>query len=193
MRVSTDQVCAPDFPQNAEWINTVPLTLDDCISNGPVLVEFWDFARVNSLRTLAYMEQWHARYAPLGATVVGIHSPGFSVSGDDDSVRAAVERLGVKRPVLLDSHFTQWHDYGNKGWPARYLWGPKGHMRYWHYGEGDYAECEAALQDALREFGYEGDLPDVLPPIRPEDATGATMAAQTADIALPADRERVST
>ena len=28
-----------------------------------VLVEFWDFARVNSLRTLPYLKAWHERYA----------------------------------------------------------------------------------------------------------------------------------
>ena len=29
----------------------------------PVLVEFWDFCRVNSLRTLPYVKAWHERYA----------------------------------------------------------------------------------------------------------------------------------
>ncbi len=191
MKLESDQVVAPPFPEDGEWINTEPLVLKDCIARGPLLVEFWDFARVNSLRTMPYMEEWHRRYAPLGATVLGIHAPGFSLSADQDAVRAAVRRLGVERPVLLDSEYQQWHDYGNKGWPARYLWGPKGHVRYWHYGEGEYAECELALQAALREFGCEADLPGAMAPLRPEDAPGAALRAQTADVALPGDRERV--
>ena len=32
----------------------------------PVLVEFWDFCRVNSLRTLPYLKAWHERYAATG-------------------------------------------------------------------------------------------------------------------------------
>ena len=32
----------------------------------PVLVEFWDFCRANSLRTLPYVKAWHERYAAAG-------------------------------------------------------------------------------------------------------------------------------
>lgn len=191
MRIESEQVVAPAFPGEAEWINSEPLELKECVARGPLLVEFWDFARVNSLRTLAYMEEWQRRYAPLGASVVGIHSPGFSLSADGDAVRSAVTRLGVERPVVLDPDYRQWHDYGNKGWPARYLWGPKGHMRYWHYGEGDYLECELALQAALQEFGCDTELPAPMDPVRPEDAPEARFEPQTADLALPADRARV--
>ena len=35
----------------------------------PVLVEFWDFCRVNSLRTLPYLRAWHERYADAGLRV----------------------------------------------------------------------------------------------------------------------------
>lgn len=191
MRLESDQVVAPPFPDGAAWINTAPLRLEECVVRGPLLVEFWDFARVNSLRTLPYMEEWHRRYSALGATILGIHTPGYSLSADEEAVRAAVQRLGVERPVLLDSQYQQWHDYGNKGWPARYLWGPKGHMRYWHYGEGEYEACELALQSALREFGCAAELPGPVAPLRPEDAPGAALPAQTADIALPGDSERV--
>ncbi len=192
MRVESDEIYAPPFPRDATWINCDPLDLRELIERGPVLVEFWDFARVNSLRTLPYMELWHARYAPLGVSVIGVHTPGFSLSADTDSVRQAVRRLGVARPVVIDDEYAIWQEYGNKGWPARYLWGPRGHIRYWHYGEGDYEACELALQDALREFGHEGSLPEPLAPLRPEDAPGAVMQPQTADIVLPADAERVS-
>ena len=32
-----------------------------------MLVEFWDFARVHSLRTLPYLRAWHERYAEPGS------------------------------------------------------------------------------------------------------------------------------
>ena len=35
----------------------------------PVLVEFWDFCRPNSLRTQPYVKAWHARYAAAGLRV----------------------------------------------------------------------------------------------------------------------------
>ena len=53
-----------------------PLLMDD-LRGRPVLLEFWDFCRPNSLRTLPYLKAWHARYAAAGLVVVSVHSPGF--------------------------------------------------------------------------------------------------------------------
>jgi hypothetical protein len=191
MRIDEDQIVAPDFPPDAVWVNREAPKTDDLLRAGPVLVEFWDFARVNSLRTLPYMEEWHRRYSPFGASVIGVHAPGYTFGGDDEVVREAIARLGVERPVLLDGGFVHWRDYGNQGWPARYLWSKGGWLRYWHYGEGDYLDCELAIQDALAEYGVEAEMPEPMEPLRPEDAPGVELPAQTADVALPADRERV--
>ena len=51
-----------------------------------VLVEFWDFCRVNSLRTQPYVTAWHERYREDGLRVVGVHSGGFPPSEDTDEV-----------------------------------------------------------------------------------------------------------
>jgi hypothetical protein len=54
-----------------------------------------------------------------------------------------------------------------------------------HYGEGDYVGTEEAIGDCL-------DVEvDPLEPLRPEDAPGVLLEPQTADIALPGDRERL--
>ena len=68
------------------------------MGRGAVLVEFWDFARVNSLRTMPYLKAWHERYADAGLRVIGIHSPGYSFGRDRDTVARAVERLEVALP-----------------------------------------------------------------------------------------------
>lgn len=191
-RIDDDRVIAPDLPLDAVWLNSEPTKVDDLLRNGPLLVEFWDFARVNSLRTLPYMEEWHRRYGPLGATIIGVHTPGYTLGGDDEVVREAIERLGVRRPVILDPAYKIWLDYGNQGWPARYLWGKGGWLRYWHYGEGDYLDCERAIQESLREHGHDGPLPEPMAALRPEDEPGVQLPAQTADIALPKENDRVA-
>ena len=43
----------------------------------PMLVEFWDFCRPSSLRTLPYVKAWHERYARGGLRVIGVHCPGL--------------------------------------------------------------------------------------------------------------------
>jgi hypothetical protein len=97
----------------------------------------------------------------------------------------------VKHPVVLDPNLELWRAYGNKGWPGRYLFDRRGVLRYIHYGEGDYLECEQTIQELLLEIDDELDLPAPLDPIRPEDASGVVLEPQTADIVLPRERDRL--
>src|SRR5690606_22002273 len=68
----------PEIPQGLEWINVAFIKMDGLVGRACPLVEFWDFARINSLRTLPYMKAWHERYHEHGLRVIGIHSPGYS-------------------------------------------------------------------------------------------------------------------
>jgi AhpC/TSA family len=174
-----------------EWLNVAFLRMDRQLGRHAALVEFWDFARVNSLRTQPYLSAWHERYADAGLQVIGVHSPGYSFGRETAVVARAAERLGIDYPVLLDPRLEVWRLYGNRGWPGRYLFDRKGLLRFVHYGEGEYLETELAIQDCLREIDPEAELPAPLEPLRPEDAPGVLLAPQTADIALPRDRERL--
>src|SRR4051812_4686106 len=144
-----------------------------------VLVEFWDFCRPSSLRTLPYVRAWHERYADAGLRVIGVHTPGFEPSRSEDAVRAAVARLEIEHPVCIDADLLVWDLYGNRGWPARYLFNQDGLLHDFHHGEGGYAETELAIGELL------GIDVDPLEPVRPEDDPDATIAAQTADQAGP--------
>lgn len=191
MRTPDDSALhAPEFPPKMRWLNVSLLRMDQQIGR-PVLVEFWDFARINSRRTMPYVRAWHERYSELGLRVIGVHTPGYSFGRDDEVVAAAVEQLGVTWPVVLDPDLIVWHTYGNKGWPARYLFDAGGLLRYVHYGEGDYAAAEEAIQELLMTQAPDLELPPPLAPVRPEDAPGVMLEPQTADIVLPGDAERV--
>ena len=175
MRPPADfDLIAPPFPNQAEWVNVATLRMDQQAGR-PVLVEFWDFCRVNSLRTLPYLKEWHARYAADGLRVVGVHTAGFEPSQDPDAVRAAVERLGISYPVLIDAEFETWNAYGIEGWPSRYLWDGEGRLVDFQIGEGGYEETERAIQTLL------GVSRDVMDPVRPSDAPGVLLPPQTDD------------
>jgi hypothetical protein len=184
-----EDIAAPEFPKALDWVNVAFLRMDRLMGRHAVLVEFWDFARINSLRTLPYLVAWHERYP--GLRVIAVQSPGYSFGRDPEVARAALEKLDVPFPVALDVHHAVWRLYGNRGWPGRYVFDRRGILTYFHYGEGDYDGTELAVQEALREIDPDAELPAPLDPIRPEDAPGALMEAQTADIALPADRGRL--
>jgi thiol-disulfide isomerase/thioredoxin len=174
VRAPPGAIAAPPFPRGLTWLNIAALRMDQQRGR-PVLVEFWDFCRVNSLRTMPYLKAWHERYAGGGLRVVGVHAGGFEPARDPENVRAAVERLGVPYPVVIDERLELWDMYGNEGWPARYLWDADHALFSLHYGEGAYEETEREIQELL------GVEREPLAPLRPEDAPGALLPAQTAD------------
>jgi hypothetical protein len=182
---------APEFPPELEWMNVAFLRMAKQIRRHAVLVEFWDFARVNSLRTLPYIKAWHERYADAGLRVITVQAPGYSFGRDMEVARAAIEKLGLENPVAFDTDFKLWRTYGNKGWPGRYLFDRRGLLRYIHYGEGDYLECEEVIRELLAEIEDQPELPDPIGTLRPEDEPGAVFEPQTADIVLPSERDRL--
>jgi hypothetical protein len=188
-----NEAYAPEFPQELTWVNVAFLRMAQQIGR-PILVEFFDSARVNSHRTLPYMRAWHERYEKRGLLrVIGVHSPAYSFGKDADVATAAIEQMDVPYAVVLDPDFAVWREFGNRGWPARYIFDRRGVLRFVHWGEGEYEESERVLQELIAETDPEGEveLPALLEPLRPEDAPEAQMDPQTADVALPADAERV--
>jgi hypothetical protein len=194
LRAPIDTIAAPSFLTHLKWVNVATVRMDKQLGN-PVLVEFWDCCRANSMRTLPYLKEWYRRYAaptpslsssaspsPSASQaeipalrVVGIHSPGFEAAHDREEVRAAVTRLGIEYPVLVDPDLEMWDVYENRGWPARYLFDGQGMLRHYHYGEGAYGETELAIQELL------GVERDPLAPLRPEDVEGAELVAPSAE------------
>ena len=174
MRAPVDHIAAPPFPRDLDWVNSGPQQLE---SGRAMLVEFWDFCRPQSIRTLPYVKAWDERYPEL--RVIGVHAAGFPPSRDPDAVRAAVERLEIAYPVAIDAAYEVWKLYGNRGWPARYLFDQRSMLLHYHYGEGGYDETEQAIQELL---GTERPL---LEPLRPEEAPDARLELQSDDVEGP--------
>lgn len=176
MRVNTE-IPAPPFPVKLPWVNVASLRMDKQRGR-PVLVEFWDFLRVPSLRTLPYLKAWHDRYgqSPTGLRVVSVHCGGHPASQDEASIRQAIARLGVEHAVLIDSEFELWQQYDNPGWPARYLFDPDGMLVEVHHGEGGYLETEAVIRELLADDGDDVGLQ------RAEDDPDALIVVPTADV-----------
>lgn len=194
MRLPPDnEAYAPEFPKDLTWIGVAFLRMAQQIGR-PILVEFFDSARINSYRTLPYMRAWHERYETPGLLrVIGVHSPAYSFGRDPAVAVAAIERMDIPYAVVLDPDFAVWREYGNRGWPARYIFDRRGVLRFVHWGEGEYQESELVIHELIAETDPEGEveLPPLLKPLRPEDAPDAQMEPQTADVTLPEDAARV--
>jgi hypothetical protein len=166
----------PPFVPRTVWVGAEPPPVERICARGPLLVHFIDVAHFSSVRTLPYLHAWYERYRERGLTVLAVNSPRFSFTGDPGKLAAASARLGLPFSVAADSSYATWHDYGCEGWPSLFLWGRGGALRWYHFGEGEYAGTEEAIQ---AELGGEGELPEVLPPLRAADAPGALVARPT--------------
>ena len=176
-------IAAPELPGRVRWLNAAePPAMAELTAAGPVLVHFLDFAQLNSVRALPYLLEWRRRYEPHGLRMLGIHSPRFRFTGTSAALDAGIETLGIEHPVAEDSGYAIWHDYGCKGWPSLFLWARGGALAWVHFGEGEYAATEEAIQEELRADDVTTALPDPLRPIRPSDAPGALVAPPSAEL-----------
>ena len=141
---------APDFAGIAGWVNSAPLTMKE-LRGKVVLIDFWTYSCINCLRTLPHVEAWDRMYRKDGLVIVGVHTPEFAFEHVPSNVRSAVKRLGVRYPVALDNEYGTWNAYGNQYWPAEYLIDRKGHVRYAHFGEGEYDVTEESIRSLLGE------------------------------------------
>jgi len=146
---------APEFVETQRWFNTPgdrPLTMRG-LRGRVVLIDFWTYSCINCLRTLPYLKAWDARYRRDGLTIVGVHTPEFPFEHEASNVAEAIERNGLRYPVVQDNNYGTWNAYGNQYWPAEYFIDPKGKVRFVDFGEGSYKRKEEVIRELLAEAG----------------------------------------
>jgi hypothetical protein len=172
-----DNIAAPDLPAGITWIGEAPESMPAATAGGPALVHFFDFAQLNSVRTLPYLAEWERRYRDQGVTVLGVQAPRFPFGADPEVVAAGLKELGVEFPVAIDGERQLWQSYGCEGWPSLF-----GALGWFHFGEGEYLGTEEAIQAELREMDALRELPAPMAPLRASDGPGARVMAPTPEI-----------
>ena len=169
----------PPLRGAVEWLNSKPLDAED-LRGKVVLVDFWTFTCINWRRTLPYLRAWQAKYQQSGLVIVGIHTPEFSFEHDVPSVQRQVRAMKIDYPIAIDSNYRIWQAFDNQYWPALYLIDAQGHIRHRRFGEGEYEQSEAVLQQLLREGGHDVNASHVTP-----DIDGAELPADLRNLRTP--------
>jgi thiol-disulfide isomerase/thioredoxin len=145
------RVRAPEL-RGRNWLNTggKALTLRD-LRGKIVLLDFWTFCCINCLHVLDELRPLEEKYGDV-LVVIGVHSPKFQHERDPDALAAAVERYGVRHPVLDDADMTMWQQYAAKAWPTLAVVDQTGYLVASMAGEG-HAEGLSRLIDELVEQG----------------------------------------
>ncbi|HIC7211545.1 cytochrome c biogenesis protein DipZ [Burkholderia stabilis] len=173
----------PSLDGAVQWLNSPPLSAAG-LRGKVVLVDFWTYSCINCLRTLPYTNAWARKYAPYGLVVIGVHAPEFAFERDIGNVKKAVHDLGIDYPVAIDNGYSIWRAFGNEYWPAHYFVDAQGRIRHHHFGEGEYAQSERAIQSLLAEAGHPEAL-NVPLGLAGAPAKGALAAADAADVRSP--------
>lgn len=182
MRPGRDNIAAPDLPVGLPWIGTEPESMPILTATGPAIVHFIDYAQLNSVRTLPYLNEWARRYRDAGLSVIGVQAPRFPFGNDPQAVAAGLAGLGVEFPVVIDTERELWAAYGCEGWPSLFLWSLGGALSWAHFGEGEYLETEIAIQEELREIDALRALPEPIEPLRATDRPGAKVLVPTQEL-----------
>ncbi len=146
---------APEFHDTQRWFNTPgdrPLTMAG-LRGHVLLIDFWTYTCINCIRTQPWLNAMYDRYADKGLTIIGVHTPEFPFERDAGNVESAIERAGIRYPVVQDNEYAVWDSYANQYWPAEYFVDAEGRIRYAHFGEGDYAHKEEVIRELLTEAG----------------------------------------
>jgi cytochrome c biogenesis protein CcdA/thiol-disulfide isomerase/thioredoxin len=188
-----DAGAAPELAGLSDWINSKPLTLKE-LRGKVVLVDFWTYSCINCLRTLPHVKAWDRTYRKDGLVVLGVHTPEFAFEHVPSNVRGAVRRLGVEYPVALDNDYGTWDAFRNQYWPAKYLIDRRGHIRFVHFGEGEYDTTESRIRTLLGESSkmlpVSNELSDPTPKglMTPESYLGYQRLARFSDRTITPDR-----
>lgn len=135
------------------FVNTggEPIQVADYIGKQVILLDIMTYSCINCQRTFPYVNGWYEKYKDAGLIVIGIHTPEFAFEKDIENVKDAMERYGIKHPVVLDNDYSTWGALGNRFWPRKYLIDINGNIVYDHIGEGAYEVTEAKIQELLAE------------------------------------------
>ncbi len=174
------------YGSTSDWLNTngkalsmTQLTKEHKV----VLIDFWEYTCVNCLRTLPYLQEWNRRYAKDGLVIIGIHTPEFKFAHKRANVVAALPRLGITWPVLVDSNYRNWQAWqGAEGvWPRDYLVDANGEVVEDHEGEGGYGRTEKTIQELLKQVHPNLKFPPVMAPVHSADSPGSVCYPMTAE------------
>lgn len=139
---------AKELRKSDVWINSKPLTLKS-LKGKVVVIDFWAFDCDPCIETMPHIIDLYNKYSKDGLVVIGVHTPRIDIEHDVTKLRAAVEKMGIQFPVVVDDKEKIFRDYLCDLWPSQFVIDKQGIVRYSHGGVGRYREMEEAIQKLL--------------------------------------------
>ena len=108
----------PDLGGAVGWLNSGALSAKS-LRGKIVLIDFWTYTCINSIRAMPYVKSWAAKYKDAGRAVVGVHTPEFSFehelsNEDQETENEIMDVKDSKRRLQWATCLTSNH-YGPSG------------------------------------------------------------------------------
>jgi peroxiredoxin len=136
---------APDFKLPSRSGEAVRLA---DLKGQVVMINFWATWCGPCRQEMPLLEQIHAKYEPLGFTLLGVN-----VEPDSAGAVKWLEKVPVSFPILFDTANAVAAQFGVEGMPSSVFVDREGRMRYVHrgYKPGDEAEYADLIRSLVKE------------------------------------------
>ena len=136
---------APDFSLSARDGGTVQLS---SLKGQVVMINFWATWCGPCRMEMPLLEQLHAKYEPLGFTLLGVN-----IERDSAAATAWLKGVPVTFPILFDTRNAVAEQFGVMGMPSSVFVDREGRVRYVHrgYKPGDEAQYADLIRSLVKE------------------------------------------
>jgi len=134
--------------RKSNWINGAPLTLKS-LKGKVIVIDFWAFDCAPCIEATPHIVDLYKKYASDGLVVIGVHTPRADYEKDASKLRAAIEKMGIQYPVVVDNEQKIFRDYLCDLWPSQFVIDRNGIVRFSHGGGGRYDDMEKLIQQLL--------------------------------------------
>jgi len=136
---------APDFTLPARDGSDVRLST---LKGQVVMINFWATWCGPCRQEMPLLEQLHAKYEPLGFTLLGVN-----VEPDSATATAWLEGMPVTFPILFDTKNVVAEQFGVMGMPSSVFVDREGRVRHVHrgYKPGDEAQYADTIRALVKE------------------------------------------
>jgi peroxiredoxin len=136
---------APDFSLAARDGGTVQLS---SLKGQVVMINFWATWCGPCRQEMPLLEQLHAKYEPLGFTLLGVN-----VEPDSAAATTWLKGMPVTFPILFDTQNAVAEQFGVMGMPSSVFVDREGRVRYVHrgYKPGDEAQYADLIRSLVKE------------------------------------------
>ena len=145
----------PEFPRDAEWFNSEPLSFSGALKGKVVILDFFTYCCINCMHILPDLSRLEEEFpVRAGAVVVGVHSAKFENEKVSENISNAIQRYNITHPVINDVNVALWDSLGIECWPTLVMINPNGRVFAVIVGEGHYEEVRILVATALQHYQH---------------------------------------